>query len=179
MLESVESANSECARPPQLFVSGQYCEEGLEPRRLLIDELKGAQWIIRASPFISVVMPVYNGAATIGSALDSLLAQDYPRDRYEVIVVNDGSTDDTAKIVAQRHNVRYMEQPRNMGIPSALNAGLEAARGEIFATIDDDCQAAPDYLSQLALGYLRLDKPLGVGGVIVKRAPGRGCRPSG
>ena len=127
----------------------------------------------QGSPFISVVMPVYNGAATIGSALDSLLVQDYPRDRYEVIVVNDGSTDDTAKIVAQRHNVRYVEQPRNMGIPSALNAGLEAARGEIFATIDDDCQAAPDYLSQLALGYLRLDKPLGVGGVIVKRAPGR------
>lgn len=123
--------------------------------------------------FISVVMPVYNGAATIGPALDSLLAQDYPQDRYEVIVVNDGSADDTAKVVAERQNVRYVELPRNMGIPSALNAGLEAARGEIFATFDDDCQAAPDYLSQLALGHLRLEKPLGVGGVVVKRAPGK------
>ena len=84
--------------------------------------------------FISVVMPVYNGAATIGPALDSLLAQDYPQDRYEVIVVNDGSADDTAKVVAERQNVRYVELPRNIGKPSALNAGLEAATGEIFAT---------------------------------------------
>lgn len=125
---------------------------------------------LESRPFISVVMPVFNGAATIGPALDSLLVQDYPQDRYEVIVVNDGSSDDTAKVVTEREKMRYVELPRNMGIPSALNAGLEAARGEIFATFDDDCQAAPDYLTQLALGYLRLDKPLGVGGVIVKRA---------
>jgi glycosyltransferase involved in cell wall biosynthesis len=125
----------------------------------------------QSKPFISVVMPVYNGASTIGPALDSMLAQNYPQDRYEVIVVNDGSADDTAKVVAERQNVRYVELPRNIGKPSALNAGLEAATGEIFAHFDDDCQAAPDYLSQLALGYLRLDKPLGVSGLIMRRAP--------
>ena len=53
-----------------------------------------------SEPFVSVVIPVYNGGATIGRALHSLLAQDYPRDRYEVIVVNDGSSDDTPKVVA-------------------------------------------------------------------------------
>jgi glycosyltransferase involved in cell wall biosynthesis len=94
------------------------------------------------SPFISVVMPVYNGETTIGPALDSLLAQDYLQDRYEVIVVNDGSTDGTAKVVAERPTVRYVELPRNMGIPHALNAGLVAAKGEIFVTFDDDCQAS-------------------------------------
>jgi glycosyltransferase involved in cell wall biosynthesis len=124
----------------------------------------------QGKPFISVLLPVYNGAATIGPALDSLVTQDYPADRYEVIVVNDGSTDDTARVVADRQNLRYIELPHNMGISPALNAGLDAARGEILVIFNDDCLAAPDYLSQLALGYLRLDKPLGVGGVIVKRS---------
>jgi glycosyltransferase involved in cell wall biosynthesis len=127
----------------------------------------------QSKPFISVVMPVYNGAATIGPALDSLAAQDYPVDRYEVIVVNDGSTDDTAKMLAERQNLRYIELPHNMGISPALNAGLEAARGEILVLFNDDCLAAPDYLSQLVLGYLQVDKPLGVGGVVVKRAAGK------
>ena len=122
------------------------------------------------NPFISVLLPVYNGAATIGPALDSLVAQDYPADRYEVIVVNDGSTDDTARVVTERQDLRYIELPRNMGISPALNAGLDAARGEILVIFNDDCLAAPDYLSQLVLGYLRVDKPLGVGGVIVRRA---------
>jgi glycosyltransferase involved in cell wall biosynthesis len=98
------------------------------------------------------------------------VAQDYPADRYEVIVVNDGSTDDTARVVAERQNLRYIELPHNMGISPALNAGLDAARGEILVLFNDDCLAAPDYLSQLVLGYLRVDKPLGVGGVVVKRA---------
>jgi len=124
----------------------------------------------QSKPFISVLLPVYNGAATIGTALDSLVAQDYPADRYEVIVVNDGSTDDTARVVAERQDLRYIELPRNMGISPALNAGLDAARGEILVIFNDDCLAAPDYLSELVLGYQRVDKPLGIGGVIVKRA---------
>jgi len=124
----------------------------------------------QSKPFISVLLPVYNGAATIGPALDSLAAQDYPADRYEVIVVNDGSTDDTARVVAERQDLHYIELPHNMGIAPAQNAGLDAARGEILVVFNDDCMAAPDYLSQLALGYLRVDKPLGIGGVVVKRA---------
>ena len=118
-------------------------------------------------------MPVYNGAATIGRALDSLVTQDYPQDRYEVIVVNDGSTDDTAKVVAERESARYVELPRNQGIPWALNAGLAAANGEVFATFDDDCQASPDYLKNLSLGYRLMPDALGVGGVIVKRTLGQ------
>jgi glycosyltransferase involved in cell wall biosynthesis len=127
----------------------------------------------QSKPFISVLLPAYNGAATIGTALDSLVAQDYPADRYEVIVVNDGSTDDTAKVVAERQDLRYIELPHNMGISPALNAGLDTAMGEILVVFNDDCLAAPDYLSQLVLGYQRVDKPLGIGGVIVKRAAGK------
>lgn len=123
-------------------------------------------------PFMSVVMPVYNGAATVERALDSLLNQDYPKDRYEIITVNDGSSDDTAEVLKARKDIHYVELPHNMGIPSAQNAGLAAAKGDIYVCFNDDCQAAPDFLSQLAKGYAELDKPLGIGGVLVKQAAG-------
>jgi glycosyltransferase involved in cell wall biosynthesis len=123
-------------------------------------------------PFMSVIVPVYNGAATIGRALDSLQNQDYPKNRYEVIAVNDGSTDDSADVLKARTDVRYVELPRNMGIPSAQNAGLAAAKGDIYVNFNDDCQAAPDFLTQLAKGYAELDKPLGIGGIVVKQAAG-------
>jgi glycosyltransferase involved in cell wall biosynthesis len=121
-------------------------------------------------PFMSVIIPVYNGGVTIERALKSLLAQDYPSDRYEIIVVNDGSTDDTADVVAMFPAVRYEELPCNMGIPAAQNAGLKAAKGDIYVSFNDDCQAAPDYLSQLARGYDELPRPMGIGGMVVKRA---------
>lgn len=124
----------------------------------------------RAKPFMSVVIPVYNGGVTIGRALTSLLAQDYPSDRYEIIVINDGSTDDTAHVVAMFPAVRYEELPRNMGIPAAQNAGLKAAKGDIYVAFNDDFQAAPDFLSQLARGYAELARPMGIGGVVVKHA---------
>jgi len=117
-------------------------------------------------------MPVYNGAATVERALDSLLNQDYPKDRYEIITVNDGSSDNTAEVLKAYKGVRYVELPRNMGIPSAQNAGLAVAKGDIYVSFNDDCQAAPDFLTQLAKGYAELDKPLGLGGVLVKQAAG-------
>ena len=60
--------------------------------------------------------------------------------------------------------VRYTELPHNMGIPAAQNAGLEAAEGDIYVAFNDDFQAAPDFLSQLARGYAELEKPMGIGG---------------
>jgi glycosyltransferase involved in cell wall biosynthesis len=127
----------------------------------------------QSEPFLSVVLPVYNGSVTIGRALDALLAQDYPRHKYEVIVVNDGSTDDTADVVATFPDVRHIELSRNMGIPSAQNAGLEAAKGDIYVAFNDDFQAAPDFLSKLADAYRELDKPLGIGGAVANDSSSR------
>ena len=125
---------------------------------------------------MSVVLPVYNGAVTLGRALDSLLAQDYPSDKYEIIVVNDGSTDETGQVVAASPSVRYVELPCNQGIPVAQNAGLEAAKGDVYVAFNDDFQAAPDFLSRLARGYAELDKPIGIGGHVVNLAT---VRPKG
>jgi glycosyltransferase involved in cell wall biosynthesis len=76
-------------------------------------------------------------------------------------------------VVTARKDVRYVELPHNMGIPSAQNAGLAAAKGDIYVCFNDDCQAAPDFLTQLAKGYAELDKPVGIGGVLVKHVSGR------
>jgi O-antigen biosynthesis protein len=106
-----------------------------------------------AGPTFSVVVCSYNGARTIGETLEHLDRLRY-RD-YEVIVVDDGSTDGTAEIAA-RHAVRLIRTP-NRGLSSARNTGLEAAWGEIVAYIDDDAFPDPDWLTFLAIAFQETD----------------------
>jgi GT2 family glycosyltransferase len=114
---------------------------------------------VAAWPRISVVVCSYNGARTIDECLQSLAGLRYPD--YEVIVVDDGSTDDTAAI-ARRHDVRLVSTP-NRGLSAARNTGLALATGEIVAYIDDDAHADPHWLTYLAATFLSTDH-VGVGG---------------
>ncbi len=87
-------------------------------------------------PLVSVVMPAYNASAYIQQAIDSVLAQDYPA--VELIVVDDGSNDDTvARVQAYGDRVKLLTQA-NQGSAVARNQGLEAARGEYIAFLDSD-----------------------------------------
>ncbi|MFL5818319.1 MAG: glycosyltransferase [Conexibacter sp.] len=113
-----------------------------------------------ASPRISVVVCSCNGAATIGETLDGLGGLDYPD--YEVVVVDDGSTDDTASIAADRRGVRLIST-ENRGLSAARNTGLRAASGEIVAYVDDDAYPDPQWLDYVALA-LRDGVHAGVGG---------------
>jgi GT2 family glycosyltransferase len=93
-------------------------------------------------PLISALMPAYNAERFIGEAIQSALDQDYPGDRLEVVVVDDGSTDGTAAIVsgfAARFpgRVRLISQA-NAGNVAATNTALAAARGELLAVLDSD-----------------------------------------
>ena len=99
---------------------------------------------MNARPSFSVIIAVYNGAATLGRAIESVLAQSYTQ--HEVIVVDDGSTDDTAQ-VAQRFGdaVRYVRQD-NAGVSAARNAGARHAGGEWLAFLDADDWYYPDRL---------------------------------
>ena len=89
-----------------------------------------------AKPFISVIVPVYNGAMFLSEAVESAYCQKY--DPMEIIVVDDGSTDDTAKVaMSMGKDIRYIYQ-RNSGPASARNTGLRMACGEIIGFLDAD-----------------------------------------
>ncbi|HEC35334.1 MAG TPA: glycosyltransferase, partial [Anaerolineae bacterium] len=96
---------------------------------------------------ISVIIPAYNAEETLGGCLAALEAQSLSRDRYEVIVVDDGSTDRTAE-VARACGVHLIRQA-NAGPAAARNQGAQAARGEILLFTDADCEAAPDWIEQM------------------------------
>jgi glycosyltransferase involved in cell wall biosynthesis len=99
---------------------------------------------------ISVVIPAYNAAVSIERAIGSVLAQSRPAD--EVIVVDDGSTDNTADIVRQFADKVKLISQANAGVSAARNAGIRAADGDWVAFLDADDQWLPDFLeAQTAL----------------------------
>ena len=101
-----------------------------------------------SQPSISVVIAVYNGGSTIRRAIESVLAQTYQA--HELIVVDDGSTDDTAAVVAEfGDRVRYLHQS-NAGVSAARNAGAAAATGDWLAFLDADDWYYPDRLRRHA-----------------------------
>jgi O-antigen biosynthesis protein len=104
-------------------------------------------------PRISVVVCTHNGARTLPECLDHLRELDYPQ--FEVIVVNDGSSDATAEIVAERGFT--LLNTDHQGLASARNAGLAAATGEIVAYLDDDAYPDPDWLHYLAASFAESD----------------------
>ena len=101
-------------------------------------------------PPVSVVVCAYNAAATLHECLRHACALDYPG--LEVVVVDDGSTDDTAA-VALRHPRARLVRIRHAGLSAARNAGFEAARSEIVAYLDADAYPAPEWPYFLALAF--------------------------
>ena len=107
---------------------------------------------------VSVIIPAYNGDRFLNSAIDSVLQQTYQD--YEIIVIDDGSTDNTAQVVEQYSNIRYFRQT-NQGVAASRNLGLAAAMGEYIVFFDQDDLLLPHKLaSQAAL--LNRDPKLGI-----------------
>jgi len=102
-------------------------------------------------PFISIVVPLRNEERYVERLARSLLSQDYPADRYEIIVADGGSTDGTLSLLAAMDpegRVRVLPNPGRTA-PAALNVAIAAARGEIVTRVDGHSFVAPDYLSRI------------------------------
>lgn len=106
---------------------------------------------------ISVVVPAYNRAATIATTIDSVLAQTHVD--FELIVVDDASVDGTADIVLAYADprIRYLRNPRNLGVGPTRNRGVEAARGGWVAFLDSDDDARPQRLEKQLRATLDAD----------------------
>lgn len=105
---------------------------------------------------LSIAVPTFNKADYLTQLLDSLLQQDYPQNNFEVIIVNDGSTDHTATVIAHYQplfaNFQVVTQT-NKGIGAARNAGIRAAMGELIAFVADDYVLTEDYCSCLVAAF--------------------------
>ncbi len=118
------------------------------------DALENAPFSVHQKlPFISIIVCSYNGSATIRDCMEGIQKLNYPN--FEVIVVNDGSTDNLAEIVKE-YPVNLITI-KNGGLSNARNTGMHNAKGEILAYIDDDAYPDEDWLRYLAYAYITSD----------------------
>ena len=137
-------------------------------RSLAIDSNKNPSGIGDSLPLVTVIMPVRNEARYIARSLNAVLAQDYPKDRMEVLVADGMSTDDTPNIVqsiGSEHTHVRLIQNHGKGVPTGINAAMIEARGDIIVRVDGHCVIAPDYIRRCVV-HLQNGNIDGVGGPI-------------
>ena len=122
----------------------------------------------RDSPFVSVVIPVRNEEEFIAQCLQSVVDQDYPKDRMEILVVDGGSEDRSREIVIEFSSrcplIKLLDNPQ-LSAPAGLNLGIREAGGDIIVRVDGHCLLEPDYASQ-CVRYLRETGADNVGGLM-------------
>jgi len=123
-------------------------------------------------PFFSIIIPTFNRPLPLTRCLQSLAFLDYPRDRFEVIVVDDGSESPTEAIVSSfshRLDITLITQPRS-GPAIARNNGAAHASGKFLAFTDDDCTPAPEWLKTLAVRFNGTPENM-IGGRVLNMLP--------
>jgi GT2 family glycosyltransferase len=127
-------------------------------------------------PSFSIVIPTYSRPARLFECLRAMSRMEYPRDRFDVIVVDDGGDTPLGAALASFRSeltVSLVEQP-NAGPAAARNAGAERARGQFLAFTDDDCLPEPGWLAELAQVLTREPECM-VGGTTVSAGPANLC----
>jgi GT2 family glycosyltransferase len=128
---------------------------------------------MKNEPFVSVVVATYNRKDLLAGCIDALINQSYPKDKYEVIIVDDGSTDGTKELL-EKYSIDQSKLKtfwqKNRGVAAARNLGIKNAKGEIVCFTDDDCVTDKDRIRNLVDAY-NDDKIGGVGGRILGYNP--------
>ena len=104
-------------------------------------------------PFISVIIPVFNAENTIDENMESLMNQKYPKKKYEIVVVDNGSSDNTLRIIKKYRNVSKILKEKKRNSYCARNKGILNAKGSIIAFIDSDCIADHEWLFHLSKAF--------------------------
>ena len=124
------------------------------------------------TPFISLIIPTYNRSALLRQTVETFLAQDYPADKWELLLVDNASTDDTwsviTKLASRDDRIRGLKESRK-GAHFARNSGALAAKGEILYFTDDDMLAEPNLLSAIVEGFEADPKVASVTGKVLPR----------
>lgn len=116
--------------------------------------------IKQSASLVSVVIPTYNRAHVIGRAIQSVLNQTYGN--FELLIIDDGSTDDTKRIIAgfADERIRYLRHETNKGQNPARNTGVREAKGQYIAFLDSDCEWLPEFIEKM-LAVFKKDPSLG------------------
>jgi glycosyltransferase involved in cell wall biosynthesis len=124
----------------------------------------------------TVAIPTLNRRGMLQKALESVFGLDYPGGMYEVLVIDDGCTDDTPaylkSLEAPGRDLRIITHGRNMGIPSARNSAVRNANGEILAFIDDDCIVEKNWLAVMDRAHRSNPGAMAVGTALENANPG-------
>jgi glycosyltransferase involved in cell wall biosynthesis/phenylacetate-coenzyme A ligase PaaK-like adenylate-forming protein/MoaA/NifB/PqqE/SkfB family radical SAM enzyme len=142
--EVVKRFYDECVSSQVIKKVDKWCQENrgrYNPRVVEIVAIK------ETKPLVSVIMPAYNAAEYIAQAIDSVLRQDYQN--FELIIINDGSTDDTGKIIEgfRDDRIKYFSQ-ENHGLAATCNIGIRKSAGEYIVKLDSDDMITPDFLGR-------------------------------
>ncbi len=129
--------------------------------------MKAKKSLSKKQILISVMIPAYNEEKNLGRCLTALKNQNFPKENYEILVVNNASTDKTGEI-AKKMGVRLVEEKRK-GYGYALKKGFAEARADLVAVTDADTVAPPDWLSKIYQAFAKDKQVVMVGGRTVLR----------
>jgi len=112
---------------------------------------------MKSAPIVSIIVPARNQEKFIGRCIRSALNQKYPKDDYEIVVINDASADRTHyALEVFGDDIRIIENPQQMGLPASLNRGIREAHGQFIVRIDADDYVHAEYINILSL-YLAMN----------------------
>lgn len=121
-------------------------------------------------PFVSVIVPVFNDNDRLQACLDALARQSYPAERFEVVVVDNGSNESVGPVIRRHRGMATLIEESNPGSYSARNRGIEQVRGEILAFTDSDCIPAADWIAT-GVAALKADPELAMVGGSIRMSP--------